>query len=779
MDLLIVESPAKAKTINKYLGKGFQVLSSYGHVRGLPSEKGAVDPNLDFKMHFSILDKAKEKVDVIIEKVKKANRIFLATDPDREGEAISWHILEILREGKVIENGKTVKRVTFNEITKKAVTEALKSPRDIDMDLVCAQQARQALDYLVGFTLSPVLWRKLPGSKSAGRVQSVALRLIVEREEEIDKFKIEEYWAIDAEFEKDKKHKFKASLAYIDQKRLNKFAFGNKKAAYDTIAAIRELDYKVYNIEKKRVSRNPSPPFTTSTLIQEASRKLGFSAKKTSQVAQKLYEGISIKGDTIGLITYMRTDSVTLSSDAVTMIRKKIENGYGKDYLPSSPRIYKTKAKNAQEAHEAIRPTNIDVEPKAIKNELSDEQYRLYDLIWKRTVACQMRSAELDVTSVDIASDDKYAIFRATGSIIVFDGFYKLYKESVDDSDDEESKILPPLSLEENLKLAEINGNQHFTQPPPRFTEASLVKKLEELGIGRPSTYPNIISILQERQYVLIDKKRFMPEVKGRVVTAFLKLYFAKYVSYDFTANMEEALDNVASGLKPSKLLLEEFWKDFKLKADEVSKNQNQDITKEVEKVLSYFLFKEDKEHKCPKCKDGELSLKLGSFGAFLGCSNYPRCDYNRALVAVDNKDKAHNAEEAKDEFKLPKIIGALNGEEVVLKKGPYGIYLQLGPDNLKRRSAIPSLWKPEQVDLKIAEFLLSLPKEVGLHPETGKTIKLSIGKFGPYLQYDGKFCSIKGVDLMDVDLNKAVEIIKMSTDKHTTVKKTMKGKKK
>jgi DNA topoisomerase-1 len=779
MDLLIVESPAKAKTINKYLGKGFQVLSSYGHVRGLPSEKGAVDPDQDFKMNFSVLDKAKEKVDAIIEKVKKADRIFLATDPDREGEGISWHLLEILKEGKVIESGKTVKRVTFNEITKKAVTEALKSPRDIDMDLVHAQQARQALDYLVGFTLSPVLWRKLPGSKSAGRVQSVALRLIVEREEEIDKFKIEEYWTIDAEFEKDKKQKFKATLTHIDKKRLDKFALANKEAADDVIAAISKLNYQVDNIEKKRVSRNPSPPFTTSTLIQEAARKLGFSAKKTSQVAQKLYEGISIKGDTVGLITYMRTDSVNLSPDAVIMIREKIEGGFGKEYLPASPRIYKTKAKNAQEAHEAIRPTNIDFEPKSIKAELSDEQYRLYDLIWKRTVACQMRSAELDVTSVDIASNDKYAIFRATGSVIVFDGFYKLYKEGVDDADDEESKILPPLSLEEALKLAVIKGNQHFTQPPPRFTEASLVKKLEELGIGRPSTYPTIISILQDRQYVIIDKKRFMPEVKGRVVTAFLKLYFAKYVSYDFTANMEEALDNVASGSKPWKLLLEEFWKDFKPKTVEVSKNQNQDITKEVEKALSYFLFKEDTEHKCPKCKDGELSLKLGSFGAFLGCSNYPECDYNRALVAVDNKDEAQSAEEAVDGFKLPKVVGSLNGEEVMMKKGPYGVYLQLGPDSLKRRSAIPSLWKPEQVDLKIAEFLLSLPKEVGLHPETGKVIKLSIGKFGPYLQHDGKFCSVRGINLMDVDLDKAVEIIRANADKKPSAKKVARGKKK
>ncbi|AIF81145.1 DNA topoisomerase I [endosymbiont of Acanthamoeba sp. UWC8] len=777
MDLLIVESPAKAKTLGKYLGKDFSVLSSYGHVRSLPSESGSVDPDKEFAMHYEVMSRSAKHVEAIVKKVKDVDTIYLATDPDREGEAISWHILEILKKKKALKPTSKVKRVVFHEITKKAVLDAVSNPRDIDMSLVDAQQARLALDYLVGFTLSPVLWRKLPGSRSAGRVQSVALRLIVEREEEVERFKTQEYWSIEAEFGNKKNETFLATLVEYKGEKLEKLTIENKETAYNIIDVLNKKHYSISEIEKKKSTRNPSPPFTTSTLIQEAARKFGFSAKKTSMVAQKLYEGIEIAGEAKGLITYMRTDSVNLSDEAVTDIRGEIEKSFGKNYIPSAARFYKTKSKNAQEAHEAIRPTNITLKPSEIKQYLETDFYKLYELIWKRTIACQMRSAELDVTSVIIKDDDKIGTFRASGSIITFDGFLKIYREDKDDEDEEKTNLLPNLKQGEDLNLENLNGEQHFTQPPPRYTEASLVKKLEELGIGRPSTYPSILSILQERNYVVLEKKRFVPEVRGRIVSAFLVLNFAKYVEYSFTANLENALDDVANGEKLWKAVLKEFWSEFKPKTEEVLKYKNQDVLASLENHLRHFLFPDSPDEvKCPKCSNGTLHLRLGSFGSFIGCSNYPQCDYIQNLGASGNQQEGDEGKDEKIKAEAPQVIGVdeKSGKEIFLKKGPYGHYLQIGEDSLKKRVSLPKMFSPENVDLKIAEFLFSLPKILGKHPETGEEIKLGIGKFGPYVQRGKNFTSVKEKNLMEIDLPQALDIISASANKP---KKTFKKK--
>ncbi len=775
MDLLIVESPAKAKTLGKYLGKDFAVLSSYGHVRSLPSETGSVEPDKDFAMHYEVLSKSGKHVDAIVKQVKNTDTIYLATDPDREGEAISWHILEILKKKRALNSNSKVKRVVFHEITKKAVLDAVSKPRDIDMSLVNAQQARLALDYLVGFTLSPVLWRKLPGSRSAGRVQSVALRLVVEREEEIERFKTQEYWSIEAEFANKKQEVFPATLIQYKGEKLEKFSIPNKETSDNIIEVLGKKQYSITEIEKKKATRNPSPPFTTSTLIQEAARKLGFSAKKTSMVAQKLYEGVDISGEARGLITYMRTDSVNLSEEAIAGIRDEIEDSFGKKYVPSSARIYKTKSKNAQEAHEAIRPTNISLKPSDIKQYLEADHYKLYELIWKRTIACQMKSAELDITSINIEDADKIAVFRATGSIITFDGFFKVYKEDKDDEDDEKTNLLPLLEQGEDLNLEKLIGEQHFTQPPPRYTEASLVKKLEELGIGRPSTYPTIISILQQRNYVAFDKKRFIPEVRGRIVSAFLVLYFPQYVEYNFTANLESALDDIADGEKAWKSVLRDFWDKFKPKTEEVLQFKNQDILANLENHLRDFLFPStsNSEVKCPKCSDGTLHLRLGSFGSFIGCNRYPGCDYIQNLTLARQEDG--EAPEEKTKRDAPQIVGTdtKSGKEIYLKKGPYGLYLQIGEDSLKKRVSLPSMFSPDSVDLNIAEFLFSLPKILGKHPETNEEIKLGIGKFGPYIQQGKTFISVRKENLMQINLERALEIALSNAKKPKATKAT------
>lgn len=770
MKLVIVESPAKAKTINKYLGNDFKVIASFGHIRDLPSKNGSVLPEEDFMMKYEISTKSGKYVSEITKLAKTASEIYLATDPDREGEAISWHIMEVLKDKKIVKNDNVFKRIAFNEITKKAVLAAVASPREVDSNLVNSQQARRALDYLVGFTLSPILWRKLPGCKSAGRVQSVALRLICEREDEIEKFISEEYWDISLDMLNTKGDAFTAKLSHIDGKKLEKFSIIAKKGADDVVAQLKKKNFHIANIEKKQQKRNPPAPFITSSLQQEASRKLGFSAKKTMQIAQKLYEGVDIGGETVGLITYMRTDGVTLSTESVSAIRKLIETAYGNNYLPGSPRAYKSKAKNAQEAHEAIRPTDVNLNPDSLSHKLDKDQFRLYDLIWKRTVACQMENVVIDMVAATLDSEDKKFSARATGSTIAFDGFYKIYKEGQDDTEEEKSKLLPPLEQGENLETKKINPDQHFTEPPPRYSEASLVKSLEELGIGRPSTYASIISVLQDRKYATMDKKRFFPTDLGRLVTAFLVGFFLKYVEYDFTAKLETDLDKVAEGNMAWKALLGDFWQGFNENISEVSERKITEVLEYVQKSLDFHLFggtdspeyKKNKE--CPSCKKGDLGLKLGKYGAFLACSNYPDCTFKKQIA------KSEGGEDAEGSGINPadnsKNLGQdAAGQQVYLKKGPYGWYVQLGEAKEKgdkpKRSPLPSGISPDNIELATALNLLNLPLKIGNHPETDEEIVLGIGRFGPYLRYQGKFTSIpKSIDPFSVDMATAVEII-------------------
>ena len=753
MKLVIVESPAKAKTINKYLGDDYKVLASFGHIRDLPSKDGSVQPDNDFAMTWELSAGGQKRLKDIIAALKDADTIILASDPDREGEAIAWHILEELTARKKIA-GKKIERVVFHEITKKAVTEAIKNPRQIDENLVSAYMARRALDYLVGFTLSPVLWRKLPGSKSAGRVQSVALRLICDRETEIEKFKSEEYWTIDAELLTSSKAVIKSRLINLDGKKLEKFDLNSEAKALEAKAKIEAQNFAISNVERKKANRYPAPPFTTSTLQQEAARKLRFSAKKTMQVAQKLYED--------GIITYMRTDAVNLSEEAIAACREAIVKYFGEAYLPKQPKEYKTKSKNAQEAHEAIRPAHVSDTPKKLEGKLDADAYKLYELIWKRTVACQMNPAVLDRVVIDATSADGLILLRANGQVIDFDGFLKLYQESKDDSDeDDENRILPNVTEGEKVDKGEITPEQHFTTPPPRFTEASLVKKLEELGIGRPSTYASIISVLQERKYVRVEKLRFIPEDRGRIVTVFLENYFKKYVEYDFTAQLEEFLDDVSAGEMDWKKLLGGFWTKFIKNISAVQPLQISEVIQTIDDVLSYHLFppREDGSDPrvCPECGKGKLSIKLGKFGAFIGCSNYPECKYTKPLTdameeAANDTPRPANPED--------KTLGEVNGLNVYLKKGPYGFYLQLGEDataltEKPKRVALPKNLAPEEITFEQASTLLTLPKQLG------NGIEVNIGKFGPYIKQGNKSKSLTGADnIFNITLERAEQIL-------------------
>lgn len=778
MNLVIVESPAKAKTINAYLGEDYKVVASFGHVRDLLNKSGSVDPDKDFAMHYEISEKAIKYVNDIVKLAKTAKKVILATDPDREGEAIAWHIMEVLKEKKVVKDINLFQRVAFNEITKKAVSEAIANPRQVDVNLVNAQQARRALDYLVGFTLSPLLWKKLPGSRSAGRVQSVALRLICEREDEIERFISQEYWDIAIDFKGKSNENFTAKLTHVDGQKLEKFSLPHQEATENIVSGLKSAAFNVDKIEKKQQKRNPAAPFITSSLQQEASRKLGFGAKKTMQIAQKLYEGINIDGQTIGLITYMRTDGVNLSTDAVSTIRNMITASYGDKYLPKEARIYKSKAKNAQEAHEAIRPTDINLTPEKVTKALDKDQLKLYELIWKRTVACQMESVVIDMVAADIKSQDGRYVARATGSTIAFDGFYKVYQEGKDDSDEDKSSLLPILEENESLITQKIKPEQHFTEPPPRYSEASLVKKLEDLGIGRPSTYASIISVLQERNYATINKKRFYPSELGRLVTVFLTKYFSRYVEYDFTANLETDLDKIAEGNTPWKKILSVFWQGFNANISEVNDYKITDIIEYVQESLDFHLFgdknsdKYQDNKKCHSCSNGTLSLKLGKYGAFLACSNYPECTYKKQISKNDieeTESENQNAETANDNNKL---LGQDKlGNNVYFRKGPYGNYVQLGedkqPDGKPKRTSLPANYNINNVNLEIALKFLSLPILLGNHSSSGEEISMGIGKFGPYIKYQGKFTSIpRKIDPFSIDISSAEALIASKQDK-------------
>ena len=762
MKLVVVESPAKAKTINKYLGSDYKVLASYGHIRDLPSKDGSVDPDNDFAMTWEFSPVGKKHLNDIIAALKDCDTLILASDPDREGEAIAWHILEELKEKKKL-NGKKIERVVFHEITKSAVKEGIENPREIDQDLVSAYMARRALDYLVGFNLSPILWRKLPGSKSAGRVQSVALRLICDRENEIDKFKAEEYWTIDVDLLTAQKAEMLTHLINLDGKKLDKFTINSEEKALAAKAKIEAQNFAISNVERKKASRYPAPPFTTSTLQQEAARKLRFSAKKTMQVAQKLYEA--------GIITYMRTDAVNLSKEAIKACREAIEKYFGASYLPKTAKEYKNKTKNAQEAHEAIRPSDVMNTPKKMELKLDSDAYKLYELIWKRTVACQMNPAILDRVVVDAKSADGKILLRANGQVIQFDGFLKLYQESKDDSDDDdENAILPNVETGESVEKKEIKPAQHFTTPPPRFTEASLVKKLEELGIGRPSTYANIIAVLQERKYVKVEKLRFIPEDRGRIVTVFLENFFKKYVEYDFTAQMEEFLDDVSAGAMQWKKLLAGFWAKFIKNIDEVKPLQLTEVINKVDEALSAHLFppREDGSDPriCPKCGKGRLSIKFGKFGAFLGCSNYPECSYTKPLTDTkEEEEEAANASAQKLASGEDKILCQMNEQNVYLRKGPYGYYVQLGDvsgnTEKPKRCSLPKFLKPEEITAEQAQILLSLPRDLG------NGIEANIGKFGQYIKQGTKSKSLSGEDnIFNITSERAEELLKNAVAK-------------
>ncbi len=763
MNVLIVESPAKAKTINKYLGSDYVVLASFGHIRDLPPKDGSVRPDEDFAMDWAADARSEKHIKEIVRAVKGAERLFLATDPDREGEAISWHVLEELNRRKALK-GTEVKRVTFNAITKSAVTEAINNPRDLDQELIDAYLARRALDYLVGFTLSPVLWRKLPGSRSAGRVQSVALRLICEREAEIEAFRTQEYWTVLAHMTSPQGKAFTARLTHLDGQKLDKFDLPDATAAERARQIVADASMTVKAIEKKSVRRNPSPPFTTSTLQQEAARKLYFSATKTMTLAQRLYEGIAVQGETIGLITYMRTDGVQMAPEAINDTRVMIGQTWGDKFVPSSPRIYKTKQKNAQEAHEAIRPTNVFLKPADVRSALDNDQFRLYELIWKRTVASQMEAAVLDQMSVDMADGSGATVLRANGSVVVFDGFLKLYREDSDDAsdgDDDTSRLLPPLSEGDATPVKEVLPEQHFTQPPPRYSEASLVKRMEELGIGRPSTYASIMQVLQDRDYVKIDQRRFTPEDRGRVVTAFLESFFRKYVEYNFTADLENQLDDVSGGRLAYKVVLRNFWKDFMSYVEGTKDLRVSEVLDTLDADLAAHLFPTPEDGSdprvCPTCGEGRLSLKLGKFGAFIGCSNYPECRFTRPLGGSQDGDGA--AEEGDRELGLDDASGLA----VTLRKGPYGWYVQLGePEGKKKpkRASLPKGQSPSEMDLEKALGLLALPREVGVHPETGEMILAGIGRFGPYLKHGDKYVNLREDNVLEVGINRAVDLL-------------------
>lgn len=754
MNVVVVESPAKAKTINKYLGSNYIVLASYGHVRDLPSKDGSVLPDDDFSMSWEVDARASKRLADIADAMKGADTLILATDPDREGEAISWHVLEVLKKKKVLKDA-TIQRVVFNAITKSAVTEAMKNPRDIDMELVDAYLARRALDYLVGFTLSPVLWRKLPGSRSAGRVQSVALRLVVDREIEIEAFRTQEYWTVEATVNAGS-DPFTARLVKHDAKRLTKFDLGDEAKAQAARQAVQASQFTITAVEKKPGKRSPPPPFTTSTLQQEASRKLGFSAQRTMQAAQKLYEGIDIGGETVGLITYMRTDGIQSAPEALVEARQVIEGRFGKDYVPETARYYKTKAKNAQEAHEAIRPTSLSRNPGSLR--LESDLGRLYELIWKRMIASQMESARIERTSIDLDSPDGKTGLRASGQVVLFDGYLAVYEEGRDDEGDEDGGRLPMVKEGATAKVLEARADQHFTEPPPRYSEASLVKKMEELGIGRPSTYASILTVLRERDYVRMEKNRFIPEDKGRLVTAFLEQFFHRYVEYDFTAALEEKLDLVSAGEMEWKQLLRDFWKDFHAAVGEISELRVTNVLDALNEALGPHIFpaKEDGSdaRACPTCATGRLSLKTGKFGAFIGCSNYPECRFTRTLANAEGEDGAESGDR-----ELGKHPGT--GQAVWLKIGRFGPYVEMAEGDKPKRASLPKGWLPAAIDLEKAIRLLSLPREVGNHPDDGAIILAGIGRFGPYVQHSGTYANLDlPEEVFDVGLNRAITVL-------------------
>ena len=761
MNVVIVESPAKAKSINKYLGPGFKVFASYGHVRDLPSKNGSVEPDDDFAMIWEADAQSKKRLSDIAKAVKGSDKLILATDPDREGEAISWHVLEILKDKKVLKDVH-IERVVFNAITKKSVLDAMEKPRELDAELIDAYLARRALDYLVGFTLSPVLWRKLPGSRSAGRVQSVSLRIICDRELEIEKFIPREYWSVEAALKNSSAAVVNSRLYSLNGKTVGKFDLANEEDAKAAVAAVNSGGLTVASVESKPTRRNPQPPFTTSTMQQEAARKLGFTAKTTMQVAQRLYEGIEIGGEMTGLITYMRTDGIDIIPEVMPSIRDTIKSEYGADYVPSSPRMYKSKVKNAQEAHEAIRPTDATRLTKDLRSYLPDDQVALYDLIWKRTMASQMESARLEQTAVDMTTADGKATLRATGQVVLFDGFLALYQESSDDTEngDDNEKRLPKLTEGEALSITTVTPNQHFTQPPPRFTEASLVKRMEELGIGRPSTFASTLSTLRDRDYVRMDRNRFFPEDKGRLVTAFLENFFAQYVEYDFTATLEERLDDISAGKLEWKVFLSDFWKGFIGHVDEIKDLRITAVLDALNETLGAHVFpaKEDGSdaRACPSCDDGKISLKVGKFGAFVGCSNYPDCKFTRQLNQSNDE-----AAESGD-----KVLGYHpdTGDEITLKSGRFGPYVEQATsveDEKPKRSSIPRTYAIADVEIELALKLLSLPRLVGLHPEGGEEIRAGIGRYGPFVLHNGKYANLETPEeVFTVGLNRAVTVL-------------------
>ncbi|MCB9957756.1 MAG: type I DNA topoisomerase [Rhodospirillaceae bacterium] len=763
--LVIVESPAKAKTINKYLGPDYQVLASYGHVRDLPARDGSVRPDEDFAMDWAVADRSKKHMAEIAKAARSARQILLATDPDREGEAISWHVQELLADKSRVKDV-DIKRITFNEITRAAVLDAIAHPRAVNRELVEAYLARRALDYLVGFTLSPVLWRKLPGSRSAGRVQSVALRLIAEREAEIESFTAREYWTIEAQLRSASGADVTARLTHLDGRKLDKFDIANETDARAITDRLGPLSYAVRDLETKEVRRRPAPPFTTSTLQQEASRKLGFGATQTMRTAQKLYEGVDLGGETVGLITYMRTDGLQLAGEAVAAVRQVIATGYGDAYLPAKPIPYKSAQKNAQEAHEAIRPTDPKRRPDQLAHVLDRDMLRLYDLIWKRTIACQMAPAVLDQMTVDIASGDGAVVLRATGSVVKFDGFLRVYEEGRDDTGDDkgEDSRLPPLTTGEAMDPRRIDPLQHFTQPPPRYTEASLVKRMEELGIGRPSTYASILQVLQDREYVRLEKRRFVPEDRGRLVTTFLTAFFRRYVEYDFTAQMEEQLDDISGGRIDWREVLRNFWAEFSQAVGGTKDLTISAVIDVIDQALGPHFFPpradgNDPRH-CPACKAGRLGIKFARSGGFIGCSNYPECRFTRPLEVPNGNGEAEAAAQ------LPRLLGNHpdSGEPISVRSGPYGLYVQLGEggDGAKpKRASLPPGSDPNSITLEQAVAALALPRIVGQHPETGDPIEANVGRFGPYLKYQNRFWSLAAdEDVLSIGMNRAVELL-------------------
>jgi len=765
MNVVIVESAAKAQTINKYLGRDFNVIACYGHVRDLPPKDGSVDPDNDFAMLWEMDAKGAKRVSAIADAVKGAQKVILATDPDREGEAISWHLLDILNKKRVLKN-KKIERVVFNAVTKDAIKEAMANPREIDQALVDAYLARRALDYLVGFTLSPVLWRKLPGSRSAGRVQSVALRLVCDRELEIEKFISKEYWSLVAHLKTTAGEPFTARLVGADGQKISRLDIGSGSIAQDFKNALEQASFTVRSVEAKPVKRHPQAPFTTSTLQQEASRKLGLAPAITMRIAQRLYEGVDIGGETAGLITYMRTDGVDMAPEAVTSVRKVIGKEYGARFVPSTPRKYSAKAKNAQEAHEAIRPTDAARLPRDMAKYLEPEQAKLYELIWTRTLASQMESAEIERTTVDICAQagTRQLDMRATGQVIRFTGFLELYQEGRDDEADEESGRLPAMAEDEKLTKERIESTQHFTEPPPRFTEATLVKRMEELGIGRPSTYASTLAVLRDRDYVRLEKKRLVPEDKGRLVVAFLESFFSRYVEFDFTASLEEKLDLVSNNEIEWKTVLREFWEGFSAAVNETKELRTTQVLDSLNDLLGPHIFptKEDggDPRGCPSCSNGQLSLKVGKFGAFIGCSNYPECRFTRTLSPP-------TGEAAETLQPGVKVLGQdpESGAEITLRDGRFGSYIQEGEQTeggeKPKRASLPKNIRPENLTLQQALALLSLPREVAKHPTTGEPIIVNIGRYGPYVQHAKTYANISNDDdILTIGANRAIDLI-------------------